>query len=109
MAATLWDQPEVDAGKRLRRLRDKALLNSIGDQRYVLHDLLHDEAKRQLMAIVPLKEAHSMLLGRYQAHIQNGLWHTLPNDGYIHQNLIFHLQQAGLEEELHAVLCEETS
>jgi S1-C subfamily serine protease len=45
MAATLWDQSVADAHKRLRRLRDKALLKSVGNDQYTVHDLLHDEAK----------------------------------------------------------------
>ena len=107
MAATLWGEPEADARKRLRRLRDRALVKSVGDDRYTLHDLLHDEAKLRLAEQMPLPEAHAALLGRYRVRAQDGLWHTLPHDGYIHEHLTWHMEQAGQPEAIHALLQEE--
>src|SRR5262249_9142186 len=28
-------------------------------------------------------------------------WHTLPDDGYIHAHLIWHMEQAGWHDEIH--------
>jgi hypothetical protein len=109
MAATLWDQPEVDSRKRLRRLRDKALLKRMGDDQYTVHDLLHDEAKLRLAEQMSLPDAHAALLVRYRACTQNGLWHTLPDDGYIHEHLTRHMEQAGQPEAIHTLLREETA
>ena len=108
MAATLWGQPEIESRKRLRRLRDKALLQTPGGDQYSVHDLLRDEAALHLSQQMPLHAAHELLLQRYRAFTQDGLWHTLPDDGYIHTNLIWHLERAGREADVHALLREET-
>lgn len=108
MASILWDQSETDARRRLWRFRDKALLKSVGDERYALHDLLHHEAKSQLTAQAPLSVAHSALLARYRVLVQDSLWHMLPNDDYIHEHLIWHMKQAKQPDQIHALLKEET-
>ncbi|MEO1186972.1 MAG: hypothetical protein AAFX46_20850, partial [Cyanobacteria bacterium J06636_27] len=56
-----------------------------------------------------LQQAHSALLERYLSKTHNGLWHTLPPDGYIHINLSWHLEQAKRTDELHQLLKEETA
>lgn len=56
-----------------------------------------------------LQEAHNLLLERYRQHLQNNLWHTLPDDGYIHAHLTWHFQQAKQESQIHALLREETA
>jgi hypothetical protein len=71
MAATLWDQPGTDTRKRLHRLRDKALLKSVGEDRYMIHDLLHDEAKLRLAERMPLADAHAALLARYRVRCRD--------------------------------------
>ena len=79
-----------------------------------MHDLLYDIAKRTLITNQPqglgltLPEAHTRLLECYKQHTQNGLWHTLPDDSYIYTYLIWHLQQAGQKEQIHALFREET-
>jgi hypothetical protein len=112
MAATLWDGLEAETRKRLRRLRDKALLKSVGEDSYTLHDLLHDEARLRLTERTPLQEAHAALLARYQARCRGKSptvqWYTLPDDGYIHERLTWHMEQANQEEAIHALLCLET-
>jgi hypothetical protein len=127
MAATLWGTDERTARTTLRHLRDKALLlpgppQPGGTPTYRVHDLLHDLARRLLTTPaeprrpdewaglgLTLPEAHAALLGRYRARTRDGLWHTLPDDGYIHNTLAWHLEQAGHAEELHALLREETA
>jgi hypothetical protein len=125
MTATLWGSSDRKARDTLRYLFDKALLTPGptrvgGTPSYRLHDLFHDLARRLLTAPrtteqheelpglgLALPEAHAALLGRYRGRTRDGLWHTLPDDGYIHGRLIWHLEQAGQANQIHAVLCEE--
>ena len=53
-------------------------------------------------------QAHGQLLERYRQKTENGLWHTLPDDGYSHTYLTWHLEKAGWVEEVHQLLQEET-
>ncbi|MGF1600446.1 MAG: hypothetical protein ACFCU8_00265 [Thermosynechococcaceae cyanobacterium] len=57
---------------------------------------------------LPHIEAHIDLLQRYQAQTDNGLWHTLPDDGYIYGHLTWHMEQAQWWDAIHALLLEET-
>lgn len=108
-AAVLWDRPEGEARRLLRRLRDLALLKGGDGEGYTVHDLLHDEARLRLAVRLPLPEAHGALLARYRQRTRDGLWHTLPEDGYIHAHLAWHLVEAGQEAELHTLLREESA
>ncbi|MCF2151651.1 NB-ARC domain-containing protein [Desmonostoc muscorum LEGE 12446] len=127
MAATLWQMDKRDAAKMLQYLRNKALLLTgvplaDGMPTYRLHDLFHDLACNLLTApTVPkrqgdlaglglnLADVHAALLKKYRQKTQNGLWHTLPDDGYIHQRLVWHLEKAGQLEEIHKLLREESA
>lgn len=128
MAATLWDTSPAEAGEILEILWNDALLLSGGSLQvgerlwpsYRLHDLVHDTARRLLAAESPkgmgitLAAAHTTLLSRYKTLCRSDqtgqtLWHTLPDDGYIHGRLIWHLMQAGQTGETHELLAEETS
>ncbi|MFW9264322.1 NB-ARC domain-containing protein, partial [Nostoc sp. CALU 546] len=127
MAATLWQMDKRDAAKMLQYLRNKALLLTgvplaDGMPTYRLHDLFHDLACNLLTAPSELKrpgdlaglglnlaDAHAGLLEKYRQKTENGLWHTLPNDGYIHQYLVWHLEKAGQLEEIHKLLREESA
>ncbi|NJR63023.1 MAG: hypothetical protein HC769_32090 [Cyanobacteria bacterium CRU_2_1] len=127
MAATLWDIDSRDASTALRDFKTKALLlpgATRDDQKptYRLHDLMHATAKRLLTTDSSPNQpeelpglglswtaAHSILLDRYRSKTQQGLWHTLPDDGYIYANLSWHLEKANRTEELHQLLMEETA
>jgi len=126
MMATVWETGERTARDTLRYLRGKALLLPgvslpDGTPTFRMHDLLHDLARRLLTGPeaparegdlpglgLPLPEAHRKLLARYRLRTRKGLWHTLPDDGYIHARLTWHMEGAGQEEEIHALLREET-
>lgn len=108
MAATLWEQPEADASKRLCRLRNKSLLKSESEDCYTVHDLLHDEAKLRLVERMPLLEAHAALLARYRQKAPDERWDRLSDDGYIHEHLTWHMEQAGQAEVIHTLLRLET-
>ncbi|MEI1372921.1 MAG: NB-ARC domain-containing protein [Nostoc sp.] len=123
MAVTLWDMESQDeANERLELLWNDALLQSdspisvggVECKGYRIHDLLHDVARRLLIKPPPtgmgfnLLNAHSQLLERYRLKTEKNLWHTLVNDGYIHQNLVGHLEKAERVEEIHQLLREKS-
>ncbi|MDZ8064751.1 MAG: NB-ARC domain-containing protein [Nostoc sp. DedQUE08] len=123
MAVTLWDiESQDEANECLELLWNDALLQSdspvfVGGvewKGYKIHDLLHDVARSRLIKSPPtgmgfnLLNAHSQLLERYRLKTEKNLWHILPNDGYIHQNLVWHLEKAERVEEIHSLLREES-
>jgi hypothetical protein len=107
-AATLWAQPEAEARQRLHRLQDTALVQSTDDEGFRLDTATQEAAKQLLSERMPWPEAHAQLLQHYRAQAQDGLWHTLPDDGYIHEHLTWHMEQAGWDDQIHALLREET-
>ncbi|MEH2254833.1 NB-ARC domain-containing protein, partial [Nostoc sp.] len=127
MAATLWQMDKRDAAKMLQYLRNKALLLTgvplaDGMPTYRLHDLFHDLACNLLTAPsqpkrpgdlaglgLNLADVHAGLLEKYRQKTQNGLWHTLLDDGYIYQYLVWHLEKAGQLEEIDQLLREESA
>ncbi|MEO1184481.1 MAG: NB-ARC domain-containing protein, partial [Cyanobacteria bacterium J06636_27] len=127
MTTTLWDlDDERDAASELRYLQSKALLLSgisllDGTPAYRLHSLFHDLALNLLTTSpnprrkgnlpglgITLPKAHATFLEKYRNLTDKNLWHTLPNDGYIHQHLVWHLEKAGWINEIHELLREET-
>jgi hypothetical protein len=52
---------------------------------------------------------HQDLLDRYYLQTKNGLWHTVPDDGYIHTHLTWHLEQADRSDDIHILLQEVTA
>ncbi|MEH2290643.1 NB-ARC domain-containing protein [Nostoc sp.] len=127
MVATLWDiDDERDASETLQYLSDKALLlpgvSVNGTPSYRLHDLFHDLACNLLTAPstpkrsgdlaglgLNLADAHAGLLEKYRQKTENNLWHSLPDDGYIHQHLVWHLEKAKRVEEIHQLLRENSA
>ncbi len=125
MATTLWDCSLIKAKKTLIYLRNKALLlpgvSSDEGTSYRLHDLLLETARTLLTSPtkpdevsqlpglgLSISQAHQQLLGRYQKTTKNGLWHSLNDDGYIYNQLIWHFQKAEKVEVIHQLLREET-
>jgi predicted phosphodiesterase len=120
MAATLWDVHVSHATDTLSYLRLKALLLPGVDQpdgtpTYRVHDLLHHMAREILTSLPPaglgldLADVHVALLHRYQAGSRHGLWSTIPDDGYIHQYLTWHMEKAGRHDLIYALLRETSS
>ena len=127
MACTLWGTDEAKAKELLELLCGEALLRPGPAVRlavrtcsgFRIHDLLHDFARRLLTAPARVDErdrrhglgltiarAHLLLIDRYKRLTRDGLWHTLPDDGYIHAHLLWHLERAGKTEEIHGLLSE---
>ncbi|TAE07891.1 MAG: hypothetical protein EAZ25_29910 [Oscillatoriales cyanobacterium] len=127
MTATLWDIDERDASETLMFFRSQALLLpgvtlADGTITYRLHDLFHDLARNLLTASpkpkrqgdllglgINWKDAHVQLLDKYQQQTADNYWHTLPDDGYIHQYLVWHLEKARKIAEIHQLLREESA
>lgn len=120
MAASLWEIDVQEADALLTMLADDALLLEgstidIGAKvwtSYRMHDLLHDVARRVLVAAAPLglgvglDEAHRALLRRYTARTRQKKWSNLPFDGYIHHHLAWHMEQAGEVDGIFGLLLE---
>ena len=111
MASTLWTVEEDTARRHLRTLSGLGLLSAKVDG-YSIHDLMHDLARELLTAPeavtqvgdipglgLTLPDAHRRFLESYRNKISKGLWHTLPDDGYIHDHIVRHFEQAGWESE----------
>jgi len=121
MAATLWSEEEEKADAHLRTLRGLGLL-SARTGGYGIHDLMHDLARKVLTELeapttpgdlpglgLTLQSATQQLLERYRTKTIGNLWHTLSDDGYIHDHLVHHFKRAGLDRELEGLLWEESA
>ena len=113
----------TEAEHRLAYLRRRALIQDGGNgrrtmRRYRLHDLLHDFA-RWLLTEDPertwarlgipayglkLAAANELVVSRYQALAPGGLWGDLPDDGYVHHHLSYHMERAGRFDTLGSLL-----
>jgi hypothetical protein len=119
MSATLWSTEEGTASEYLRDLAGAGLLRA-SDEAYRIHDLMHNMARTLLTAaVIPsrpgeipgfeldLDDARRQFLENYRAKTTNRLWHTLPDDGYIHDHLVRHFEQACSRSDLDKLLWEE--
>ncbi len=123
MAATLWQVGVTEAADRLELFWNDALLLPVVIVRigtkewatYRIHDLLHDLAIKWLTKEkspglgLTIPQAHSILLERYQANLDDENWHELVDDGYIYDHLTWHLEKADYVNSIHQLLQEETS
>ena len=122
MAATLWEMSQDEAADLLEFLRNDSLLLSSAavliserswpSYRYTTFcTIWRDDCLWSLPPVglgLTLSQAHTVLLLRYQAKTQNGQWHTLLDDGYVHAHLTWHMVQASRSQEIHNLLREET-
>lgn len=119
----LWDVDLIEAERMLELLwmealllaRDYCTIRGTDWQAYRIHALLHTFARHILIIAPPyglgmaLPTAHAALLERYRARTEQHLWHTLPDDGYIHAHLRWHMEQAEWHHEIHTLLRETTT
>ncbi len=109
---TFW-QPlgldEFDSQDVIDELVSKslALRDEAGNLR--LHDLQFDYVRKQYATLATESEGirvlHNRLLNAYSEKYPQG-WHSLENDGYIWENLAYHLLAGGREGELKQLLCD---
>ena len=52
-------------------------------------------------------EAHDRFLDRYRRAAPEAPWFTIPDDGYLHDHLVWHLEQAGRVEDIHRLFEQE--
>jgi WD40 repeat protein len=82
-----------------------ALRDEAGNLR--LHDLQFDYVRKQYTTLAKESEGirflHNRLLNAYSEQYPEG-WHSLENDGYIWQNLAYHLLAGGRDGELKQLL-----
>lgn len=127
IAATLWGVSQREAFDNLRYLKQKALLLSNqtkynGFSTYRIHDLILDKArdlitnqpKTEATSFLPglglsLQEAHVAVLNSYRKKTQKYLWHTLKDNGYIHNHLTWHMEKADWVKEIHTLLSENNN
>ena len=104
--ATIWSISLEESRRTLRELRRRSfLLDGViqeGEQTYRLHDLMHDIAQSLLQETSGLIEAHRHVCNLYRAQAEK--WWKLPEDGYIHSYLTWHLEHAELSDEIHTLL-----
>jgi WD40 repeat protein len=96
-AATLWDLDDYETADALDQLVDLSLLTRDSGRRLRMHDLMLDYLRRRLGAD-SLISKHRQLLDRYSQRC-SGDWAQGPNDGYLFENLIWHLRSAGRSGE----------
>ena len=130
VASVLWNLPPLQTKRGLIDLRWRSFLTdgvatSEGERTYRVHDLMHDMARslieegtldlpiqhrsteaheRLKSKIQNLPLAHQQFLERYRERATDQCWNSLPNDGYIHRHLTWHMQQADWVDELHALM-----
>ena len=119
VVARLAGLPETQAETVLQALGDDALLLA-GAQpgRWRMHDVLRHVALRLLarpaqaastdglpgLGLTPAA-AHRDFVQRVRP--QGAPWHTLAADGYSHEHLLRHMEQAGAIDEIHRLLAED--
>ena len=104
-AAALWDMPEFDAAELLLDLADQALVSrreQKGKTWFGFHALLQDYvvAASGTDGVV---RAHQSVIAGYRKQWPNG-WATATDDGYLFNNLSYHLVAAGETAELYALV-----
>ena len=119
MVAKLWQVPVAEARWGLVEFRARSLLLSgtavsadgQPEPTFRQHDLLHDLARELIVASpaatlpglgLSVAAAHEQLLERYRP--VSGHWWNLADDGYVHQRLTWHLEQAGQIAEMQALI-----
>jgi hypothetical protein len=101
---TFWDyQSRVDVEQLVSRFEDLCLAQRTNDF-VTLHDLLHDYLRERTRDTAQV--LHATLVASYREIATEG-WSKLASDGYFPRALPFHLEHAGLDEELHSLLAPD--
>jgi hypothetical protein len=88
----------------LTLLEGRSLISKEGPDWFGVHDLQMEVVAKQL-GPGQLLSAHSQLVEGYRARCQGG-WPTGPNDGYLLENLAYHLARANRHHELNGLLTD---
>ncbi len=106
-AEALWTPTGLsgpDCGDLVALLEGRSLIHPEGEGRFSLHDLQADVVAHQLGSD-GLIDAHDQLLAGYRPPEPAG-WPAVPDDGYLRNNLAYHLARAGRSDELLALLTD---
>jgi hypothetical protein len=104
---TLWEGEGLDVYATqdlLDLLVDRSLAKRDVHGHITLHDLQFDYIRKQAGDLPAL---HRHFLQTYQPRIENGHWYALADDGYILDHLVWHLEKAGLTDDVHKLLASE--
>jgi hypothetical protein len=126
ICSTVWGTSANDAAETLAYLSDKALLYEVstpreGRRQYRIHDLLHDTARILLTSSttpdpvldmecygIPLKDGHQILLLNYLKTSKSpNIWHSIPDDGYSHSYMTWHIAKSSDPKQIHCLLSED--
>ncbi|MEQ8677993.1 MAG: protein kinase [Aggregatilineales bacterium] len=94
--ARLWEQVGRLRSKETTRvlsdLANRALITVHGGEQrsYNLHDLLRQYIREQLGS--DTENTHEAMLAAYRATQTGDGWHTAPDDGYLYDHLVYHLE-----------------
>ena len=109
----LWNGlANFDAAQTAELLEDlasRALLtleSKATPRRTSLHDLLRGLIVSELND-ASRHHAHTSLLQAYRATCTGPDWHTAPDDGYLYDHLVFHLENTKQQDELHALFKDQ--
>jgi hypothetical protein len=129
MAMTLWKVEDWEAEAALLSLYESSLLIAgletlEGEATYQIHDLLHliaqeliehpknnestQNSRSKIQNLpglgVTLTEAHQQFLESYRERATDRRWDGLPNDGYIHRYLLWHMERVNWVDEIHELM-----
>jgi tetratricopeptide (TPR) repeat protein len=108
--AALWGSEEDAALDELLDFADCALLErrATGDRpQFIFHDLLREFVKeRKKQQSGGLRSTHRALVNGYKRRCPAG-WHTVPDDGYVHDRIAYHMAQAEDAAALRALLARQ--
>ena len=105
-AEALWQSKvsQAAAGNLLAEFTGRSLLMPAGEGWYAAHDLQYDVLAKRL-GPDKLAAAHARLLDGFRVHYPSG-WASSAGDVYLGNTLVGHLRDAGLGDELRAVLTD---
>ncbi len=114
--ARLWSALDGRDGDETRELLDDLVARALversqGDADAIrIHDLLRDFMAAELGDDSRIA-AHCALLDAYRGTQEGNGWHTAPDDGYLYDHLVYHLDQLAGEEndaeaELHGLFAD---
>ncbi len=99
----LWGISVTKTKRVLRKMQRLSLFNRYYPEKQTVR--LHDVIRHYLMIEMreTLPALHLRLLNTYHRTLTGDGWHTVPDDGYLYDHLIYHLNQANLPTEIVAL------
>jgi hypothetical protein len=109
MCAHILGETPSSAENILGTLFDDALLTK-NTSSYVMHSILQDLGRRWFASPLPVglgqdvRQGHDQIIANYRRVALESSWVDLPDDGYIHAHMAWHLKQADRSEDLFDLL-----